>query len=249
MFLEILQTLIRVLMVFSILIIAFGLAFYIVLSKTKVHKYPNCTEKRECVFFSCNILLLLLEQFKTPHMSSSHLAFTSIPMSLVRTFSMMLGEVDFVGTYVEPYWYNELPLPISSFLLLCKTRSNYFNYDYLVLICCVVLCRLGLFMILMPILLMNLLIGLAVGDIESVRRNAQLKRLAMQVVLHTELERKLPQMWLVKADKSELIEYPNSQKCKLGIFDIVLRKWFCNPFNDESMSISIFGYCMREDFF
>lgn len=39
----------------------------------------------------------------------------------------------------------------------------------------------GLFMVLMPILLMNLLIGLAVGDIESVRRNAQLKRLAMQV--------------------------------------------------------------------
>lgn len=36
-------------------------------------------------------------------------------------------------------------------------------------------------MILMPILLMNLLIGLAVGDIESVKRNAQLKRLAMQV--------------------------------------------------------------------
>lgn len=41
----------------------------------------------------------------------------------------------------------------------------------------------------MPILLMNLLIGLAVGDIESVRRNAQLKRLAMQVVLHTELDK------------------------------------------------------------
>ena len=39
-------------------------------------------------------------------------------------------------------------------------------------------------MILMPILLMNLLIGLAVGDIESVRRNAQLKRLAMQVSLN-----------------------------------------------------------------
>lgn len=36
MFLEILQTLIKVLLVFSILIIAFGLAFYIVLSKSKV---------------------------------------------------------------------------------------------------------------------------------------------------------------------------------------------------------------------
>lgn len=94
-------------------------------------------------------------------------------------------------------------------------------------------------MILMPILLMNLLIGLAVGDIESVRRNAQLKRLAMQVVLHTELERKLPQMWLEKADRSELIEYPNTQKCKLGMFDMMLRKWFCNPFNDESKLLSI----------
>lgn len=40
-----------------------------------------------------------------------------------------------------------------------------------------------IFMILMPILLMNLLIGLAVGDIESVKKNAQLKRIAMQVKL------------------------------------------------------------------
>lgn len=76
---------------------------------------------------------------------------------------MMLGEIDFLGTYVKPYYLtvNEeksfLPFPIPSFFIL------------------------GIFMVLMPILLMNLLIGLAVGDIESVRRNAQLKRLAMQV--------------------------------------------------------------------
>jgi transient receptor potential cation channel subfamily A member 1 len=74
---------------------------------------------------------------------------------------------------------------------------------------------------------------LAVGDIESVRRNAQLKRLAMQVVLHSELERKLPQIWLEKIDKTELIEYPNEDKGKLGFFDSFLRKWLCNPF-DES---------------
>lgn len=73
---------------------------------------------------------------------------------------MMLGEIDFLGTYVRPYQFEEetmLPYPVPTFLLL------------------------GVFMVLMPILLMNLLIGLAVGDIESVRRNAQLKRLAMQV--------------------------------------------------------------------
>lgn len=91
-------------------------------------------------------------------------------MSLMRTFSMMLGEVDFLGTYVKPYYDPEnttpghddgktLPYPLTTFLMLM------------------------VFMVLMPILLMNLLIGLAVGDIESVRRNAQLKRLAMQVYL------------------------------------------------------------------
>lgn len=130
-------------------------------------------------------------------------------MSLFRTFSMMLGEMDFVGTYVQPMHQNELLFPVPAFLIL------------------------ALFMILMPILLMNLLIGLAVGDIESVRRNAQLKRLAMQVVLHTELERKLPAVWLEKVDKLELKEYPNDTKCKLGFMDSVLRKWFCNPFTDE----------------
>jgi transient receptor potential cation channel subfamily A protein 1 len=88
---------------------------------------------------------------------------------------MMLGDLDFMNTFVNPHFCDEeknaamglaesckkgdrkLPHPISSFLML------------------------GIFMVLMPILLMNLLIGLAVGDIESVRRNAQLKRLAMQV--------------------------------------------------------------------
>ncbi|XP_069968385.1 transient receptor potential cation channel subfamily A member 1 isoform X2 [Bactrocera oleae] len=192
MFLEILQTLIKVLIVFSILIIAFGLAFYILLSKIN-DAQPN------------------------------HLSFSNIPMSLLRTFSMMLGELDFVGTYVNTYYRDQLKVPITSFLILC------------------------VFMILMPILLMNLLIGLAVGDIESVRRNAQLKRLAMQVVLHTELERKLPQSWLPKVDKVELIEYPNNTKCKLGFLDFILRKWFSNPFSEDS-SIDTISFESNDDF-
>jgi len=79
---------------------------------------------------------------------------------------MMLGEIDLLGTYIQPLYDEDneqngksrtIPYPVPVFLML------------------------GVFMVLMPILLMNLLIGLAVGDIESVRRNAQLKRLAMQV--------------------------------------------------------------------
>lgn len=54
-----------------------------------------------------------------------------------------------------------------------------------------------------------------------------------QVVLHTELERKLPQSWLPKVDKVELIEYPNNTKCKLGFLDFILRKWFSNPFSED----------------
>ncbi|XP_050334009.1 transient receptor potential cation channel subfamily A member 1 isoform X3 [Bactrocera neohumeralis] len=200
MFLEILQTLIKVLIVFSILIIAFGLAFYILLSK-------------------CGIYAVLQINDAQPN----HLSFSNIPMSLLRTFSMMLGELDFVGTYVNTYYRDQLKVPITSFLILC------------------------VFMILMPILLMNLLIGLAVGDIESVRRNAQLKRLAMQVVLHTELERKLPQSWLPKGDKVELIEYPNNTKCKLGFLDFILRKWFSNPFSEDS-SIDTISFENNDDF-
>ncbi|XP_050537848.1 transient receptor potential cation channel subfamily A member 1 isoform X2 [Daktulosphaira vitifoliae] len=186
MFLEILQTLIKVLLLFSILIAAFGLAFYILLSR------------------------------------GNHLSFSTVPMSLLRTFAMMLGEIDLLGTYIQPLYssYEEgsgdvksIPYPVPVFLML------------------------GVFMVLMPILLMNLLIGLAVGDIESVRRNAQLKRLAMQVILHTELERKLPQVLLEKIDKTEQIEYPNERKTKMGFLDFILRKWFCNPFSDDAIEM------------
>ncbi|XP_059479839.1 transient receptor potential cation channel subfamily A member 1 [Neocloeon triangulifer] len=178
MFLEILQTLIKVLFVFSILIIAFGLSLYILLSR------------------------------------GNHQAFETVPMSLMRTFAMMLGEIDFLNTYVHSYNQKgdsdrTLPFPAVTFVIL------------------------GIFMVFMPILLMNLLIGLAVGDIESVRRNAQLKRLAMQVILHSELERKLPRMLLERIDKMEVIEYPNDSKCKGNIIDRIFRQWFFNPFTDE----------------
>lgn len=57
----------------------------------------------------------------------------------------------------------------------------------------------------------------------------------MQVVLHTELERKLPQFLLEKVDKTELIEFPNDTKSKRGFLDTLLRKWFWNPFSDDGM--------------
>lgn len=76
-------------MVFSILIIAFGLAFFILLSSV-TDPQPN------------------------------HLSFKTTPLAMLRTFSMMLGEMDFVGTFVQPYHTNGLPYPYASFIILCK---------------------------------------------------------------------------------------------------------------------------------
>lgn len=50
--------------------------------------------------------------------TSGNNSFSSIPMSLMRTFSMMLGELDFVGTYVVPYYNGQLKVPLTSFLIL-----------------------------------------------------------------------------------------------------------------------------------
>merc|ERR1712223_2294129 len=52
------------------------------------------------------------------------------------------------------------------------------------------------FMIINAIIVVNLLIGLAVDDIQAVQDNAILKRLAMQVELVLDVERMLPNIML-----------------------------------------------------
>ncbi|CAH1255376.1 TRPA1 [Branchiostoma lanceolatum] len=153
MYIEILKTLLQVLMVFSFLVIAFGLAFYIL------------------------------------GLSADTLAHSTAGLSFFQTGMMILEGPDAVDNVIVPYVQKTLLYPELTIVFIVA------------------------FVLLMPILLMNLLIGLAVGDISGVQRNAQLKRLAMQVELHTELEAKLPE-WLVKrVDKVEVTVYPN-RNCK-----------------------------------
>jgi len=61
-----------------------------------------------------------------------------------------------------------------------------------------------LFLVIGVILLMNLLIGVAVGDIREVRDRARDKRLAMQVDLCLQMERILPAMWRRAATRDTL---------------------------------------------
>ncbi|XP_077991580.1 transient receptor potential cation channel subfamily A member 1-like [Glandiceps talaboti] len=162
MFLEILKTLVQVLTVFSILIIAFGLSFYILMSQEEN------------------------EANSTPW------------LSIYRMVIMMLGEIDYISSYIEP---------------ATDGKPETMHYRSLTFT------MLFIFVLLMPILLMNLLIGLAVGDIAGVQRNAQLKRLAMQVELHTELEQKLPTRLIKMVDKDKLTVSPHCTQF------IIFRLW------------------------
>ena len=124
-------------------------------------------------------------------------------MIIMKSVTMMLGELDYDHTYVDN-----------------GDEQHFSNINLLILL---------LFAIIMPILLMNLLVGLAIGDLMQIQQNARLKRLAMQVgslqsgnflwedplwcplegQLHTNLEKKFPTKLLKRWSKNELIIRPN----------------------------------------
>ncbi|XP_013908594.1 PREDICTED: transient receptor potential cation channel subfamily A member 1 [Thamnophis sirtalis] len=147
MFWEILRTLIRIVIVFFFLMLAFGLSFYVLLGSQQTYGTPY--------------------------------------LSVMQTFSMMIGDNNYREAFLEPMLADKLPFPFLSFIILL------------------------IFSMLIPILLMNLLIGLAVGDIAEVQRFAAMKRIAMQVDLHTNLEKKLPYWFLSRVDQESIVVYPN----------------------------------------
>ncbi|XP_072234361.1 transient receptor potential cation channel subfamily A member 1-like [Leuresthes tenuis] len=114
--------------------------------------------------------------------------FNSVPLSVMQTFVMMVGELNYQSNFLDAFLKNELPFGVLTYLIFVN------------------------FVMLMPILLVNLMIGLAVGDIAEVQRNAALKRIAMQIDLHTALEDKLPYWFMKRVDKPSIIIYPN-RKC------------------------------------
>lgn len=122
--------------------------------------------------------------------------FDSVPLATVQTFVMMVGEMNYQNNFLETYLKNEMPFSILTYFMFVN------------------------FILLMPILLVNLMIGLAVGDIAEVQRNAALKRIAMQIDLHTALEDKLPYWFLSRVDKPFTIIYPN-RKCAKGIWKMM----------------------------
>ncbi|PVD23407.1 hypothetical protein C0Q70_16676 [Pomacea canaliculata] len=158
MFLEILSTLLQALCVFSVLFVAFGLSFFILLSHESTRAY------------------------------------SSPLLSVMRTAMMML-EIDYMASFNEPYTDGD---------------DSTLHYGVVTMLMVVI------FVILMPILLINLLIGLAVGDIESVQRDARLKRLAGQVALHSDMESKMPLWLLSQFDQPVYKFFPNRCRTRMA---------------------------------
>uniref|UniRef100_A0A673AM39 Ion transport domain-containing protein n=1 Tax=Sphaeramia orbicularis TaxID=375764 RepID=A0A673AM39_9TELE len=179
MFGEIMKTLVRIIMVFLYLLLAFGLAFY--------------------------ALMLNQEEFQT------------VPLSLMQTFVMMVGELNYQNNFLDAYLKNKLPFGLLTYTIFMS------------------------FVLFMPILLVNLMIGLAVGDIAEVQRNAALKRIAMQIDLHTALEDKLPYWFMKRVDKPSVIIYPNRKCSRVSHFEtnsvvwsrLQVKSQHCTKIEDE----------------
>lgn len=121
--------------------------------------------------------------------------FSQLHLSVIQTFVMMVGELNYQSNFLEAFLNDRLPFPAMTFIIFVH------------------------FVLLMPILLMNLMIGLAVGDIAEVQRNAALKRIAMQIDLHTNLEEKLPYWFMKRVDKPFTTVYPN-RKCSQMLLNL-----------------------------
>ncbi|PAA93188.1 hypothetical protein BOX15_Mlig010017g1 [Macrostomum lignano] len=208
MFLRIAKTLFRVISLFSILIFGFGLSFYIVLQYKPGEAWQNVpysptNDEHEFYvkFYSIanglqvdnytaawsNATAFVSSCFPATYSYSKSLdadpnldAWNHPVLAILKTLMMMLGEFDYVATF-------------TSKLLDGDPRTNHFYVTNFVL--------LVLFIILMPILLMNLLIGLAVGDIETVQNDATLQRIRLQVEWFAELESKFPRRFLAFVDR------------------------------------------------
>lgn len=110
--------------------------------------------------------------------------FGRLDLAMLKVLDMMVGELEYSNFFVD----NTLYLPD-------LTRFIFAAF------CCLV-----------PIVFMNLLIGLAVGDIESIQKNAELKLLAIQIEDVFTFERRLPKCLLRRFHKSSITKYPNKKR-------------------------------------
>eukprot|EP00116_Pleurobrachia_bachei_P009688 sb/3469950/ len=116
-------------------------------------------------------------------------AYRNEPLALLRTFIMMTGEFEF-----DSYFYSltDLHYPESTVITFI------------------------IFVIIVPIVFMNLLVGLAVDDIKAVYDDAELQRTIMKIDLIFQVESLLTQSFIDKIHLAKKTFYPNLKSKVLG---------------------------------
>ena len=104
------------------------------------------------------------------------LAFDTPTWSLVKTYVMMIGEFEFEGMFTE----NDDPDASESENSENARKIPFPDYSTLLFL---------VFVFVMSIIISNLLVGLAVDDIQEIQENAELEKLSMNVHLVLESER------------------------------------------------------------
>ncbi|XP_043545142.1 transient receptor potential cation channel subfamily A member 1b isoform X3 [Chiloscyllium plagiosum] len=148
------------------------------------------------------------------------MAYGSPILSQLKILAMMLGDINYNENFLIPYSTDKMQFPLLTFIMLI------------------------VFLLLVPILLMNLLIGLAVGDIAEVQRTASLKRIAMQISLHTSLEKKLPYWFLNRVDQQKIIVYPN--KASGSMIEALVRNFSESQVSDPATEVKCHGIDYRK---
>lgn len=133
MYIQIMKTLLQILFIFLVLTIAFGLVFYILMSK------------------------------------EDHTTGRSPILSMYRAL-ILIFEIDYVNTILKPSF---------------DGRSETMHFPFLTFL------SMAVYLFLMPLLMVNLMIGLAVGDIQSVLKFAHQQKLTTLVNFYEKIERKL----------------------------------------------------------
>ena len=132
--------------------------------------------------------------------------FSSIIYAMIKTLIMTSGEMEYDNLFFDNQVRNKEGT--------CENRlkNPLFQFNYEVKVVPYMDTTKALFVVfvlVMPIIIMNLLVGLAVDDIKTVQENAVLKRIAMQVELVLGVEKLLPdclrEKWVVKTETL----YPN----------------------------------------
>ncbi|OQV13353.1 Transient receptor potential cation channel subfamily A member 1 [Hypsibius exemplaris] len=153
-------------MFFSVLktLIKVAVFFFILLAAFTVTFYQLIP----CYLMPDNELYYILLQ-DAPKASDLMSAHFNIWSSGLRIGAMTIGDMDTRNNFIDPFIYGKLPFPIMTYGIVV------------------------LFLLMMPILLNNLLTGLAVGDIKNTQENATEVCLKNQIEMHESVEQLIPE--------------------------------------------------------